>query len=107
MRLIGRDGPSLGPRHAPSARSASGEPAVPSLQRVTHHHTGAPWNAIDRRGQCAGNYALDAGHQRVVDLLVEHGVRSELLLGASERRAAGADASNAEYLSRRSGLGLG
>ena len=62
--------------------------------------TGAPWNAIDRRGQCAGNYALDAGHQRVVDLLVEHGVRSELVLGASERRAAGAEASNAEYLSR-------
>lgn len=62
--------------------------------------SGAPWNAIDRRGQCAGNYALDAEHQEVVDFLVDHGVRSELLLGASERRAASAEASNAEYLSR-------
>ena len=61
---------------------------------------GAPWNAIDRRGQCAGNYALDAGHQTVVDALVDHAVRVELLLGASERRAASSDASNAEYLSR-------
>ena len=74
-------------------------PAGPS-QRHLVVDTGAPWNAIDRRGQCAGNYALDAGHQRVVDQLVEHGVRSELVLGASERRAAGAEASNAEYLSR-------
>ena len=35
---------------------------------------GAPWNAIDRRGRCAGNHALDAGHQRIVDALVDAAV---------------------------------
>ena len=33
----------------------------------------APWNAVDRQGQCAGNYATDAGHWGVVNLLVEWG----------------------------------
>lgn len=46
---------------------------------------GAPWNAIDRKGQCAGNYATDAEHWEVVNLLVEWGTRSELILGELER----------------------
>eukprot|EP00978_Attheya_sp_CCMP212_P033584 scaffold136201_cov54-Attheya_sp.AAC.4 len=46
---------------------------------------GAPWNAIDRFGQCAGNYATDAGHQSIVDLLVNAGTQAELILGASIR----------------------
>lgn len=46
---------------------------------------GAPWNAVDRKGQCAGNYASDHNHQSVVDLLVEWAVRSELILGQIER----------------------
>ena len=64
---------------------------------------GAPWNAVDRRGACAGNYALDAGHQALVDSLVDVAVRAELLLGASERNAraaAVAAAANEDYLSR-------
>ena len=64
---------------------------------------GAPWNAIDRRGRCAGNYALDAGHQEVVDKLVEFGTRAELLLGAAarcEHRAAAAVSESMEYLAR-------
>ena len=26
---------------------------------------GAPWNAIDRKGRCAGEYALENKHQRL------------------------------------------
>ena len=54
---------------------------------------GAPWNAIDRMGRCAGDYATDREHWEVVNLLVEAGTRAELVLGAAERlimRAAGA-----------------
>ena len=46
---------------------------------------GAPWNAVDRKGQCAGNFATDAQHWEVVNLLVEWGTRSELILGAAQR----------------------
>lgn len=46
---------------------------------------GAPWNAIDRQGQCAGNYATDAEHWEVVNLLVDWGTRSELILGELQR----------------------
>ena len=46
---------------------------------------GAPWNAIDRQGQCAGNYATDAEQWEVVNLLVEWGTRSELILGELQR----------------------
>ena len=46
---------------------------------------GAPWNAIDRMGQCAGNYATDAEHWEVVNMLVEWATRSELILGAVQR----------------------
>jgi protein arginine N-methyltransferase 2 len=53
---------------------------------------GAPWNAIDRQGQCAGNFATDHEHWDVVNLLVEWGTRSELILGQvqkSQREQAG------------------
>jgi type IV protein arginine methyltransferase len=46
----------------------------------------APWNAIDRQGCCAGNYATDAQHWAVVELLVDWAVRAELVLGAMERQ---------------------
>jgi type IV protein arginine methyltransferase len=46
---------------------------------------GAPWNAVDRHGQCAGNYATDAEHWTIVNLLVDWGVKSELILGRIER----------------------
>lgn len=46
---------------------------------------GAPWNAVDRKGQCAGNFATNAQHWAVVNLLVEWGTRAELILGAMER----------------------
>jgi protein arginine N-methyltransferase 2 len=46
---------------------------------------GAPWNALDRQGQCAGNYATNHQHWNVVNLLVDAGTRAELILGASIR----------------------
>jgi len=51
---------------------------------------GAPWNAIDRQGQCAGNFATDAEHWDVVNLLVDWGTRSELILGELQRSQPGA-----------------
>ena len=41
---------------------------------------GAPWNAIDRYGKCAGNYATDAQQWDVVNLLVEAGTKAEVSL---------------------------
>ena len=46
---------------------------------------GAPWNAIDRNGQCAGNYATDAEQWDVVNLMVEWATRSELILGEIQK----------------------
>ncbi len=46
---------------------------------------GAPWNAQDNDGYCAGEYA--GKHPEIVELLLEWGVRAEMLLGAAARWA--------------------
>ena len=43
---------------------------------------GAPWNATDRYGKSAGDYALKAGKQETVNQLVQAGVQSELIFAA-------------------------
>lgn len=48
---------------------------------------GAPWNALDRNGMCAGNYATDFEHWDIVNLLVDAGTKSELILGKVAREA--------------------
>ena len=48
---------------------------------------GAPWNAVDRSARCAGDYALAASHQAVVDEIVSAGVRAELLFAALANKA--------------------
>ena len=48
---------------------------------------GAPWNAQDKEGYCAGEYASASKRSEVVELLLEWGVQAELLLGAAERYA--------------------
>jgi protein arginine N-methyltransferase 2 len=48
---------------------------------------GAPWNALDRYGRCAGNLAQENEHWEVVNLLVDEGTKAELILGASIRLA--------------------
>mmetsp|Transcript_7592 Transcript_7592/g.18588 ORF Transcript_7592/g.18588 Transcript_7592/m.18588 type:complete len:136 (+) Transcript_7592:87-494(+) len=49
---------------------------------------GAPWNAIDRMGKCAGDYATDHEHWEVVNLLVEWATRAELILGKVQKNPA-------------------
>ena len=39
---------------------------------------GAPWNALDRYGKCAGNGAQENEHWEVVNLLVEEGTKAEV-----------------------------
>lgn len=41
---------------------------------------GAPWNAVDRKYMCAGDYAARHGQQTCIDVLLDHAVMSELLL---------------------------
>ena len=62
---------------------------------------GAPWNAVDRKGQCAGNYATDNEHWDIVNLLVEFGTKSELILGASMRSIKGALPISRKWQQRR------
>jgi len=59
---------------------------------------GAPWNALDRKGRCAGEFALENGHQEIVDMLVDHGVRAEMILGAIEKRRIERRLVNEDYL---------
>lgn len=33
----------------------------------------APWNALDSSGKCAGDYAMEAGHQEAFDVLLDAG----------------------------------
>ena len=58
-------------RSAMMAAAGGGHGKVVSL--LLQH--GAPWNACDRTAKCAGEYALKAGHQVVVDQLVAAGVQ--------------------------------
>ena len=46
---------------------------------------GAPWNAVDREGRSAGDFALLKGHQEVVDRLVNAGVQAELMFRAMNK----------------------
>ena len=39
---------------------------------------GAPWNAVDRYGKCAGDYATEAQKWDVVNYLVEVGTKAEV-----------------------------
>ena len=61
---------------------------------------GAPWNALDRKGRCAGEFAVDAQSQECVDLLVNAGVRAQLLFGIIEG-ASTEDRTSQEYLTTK------
>ena len=41
---------------------------------------GAPWNAVDRYGKCAGDYATDNQKWDVVNYLVEVGTKAEVCI---------------------------
>ena len=69
----------------------------PVLQKAASHghlaavnallELGAPWNAVDRQGRCAGTVALNAGHQEIVNRIVEAGVESELKFAEIEKKS--------------------
>ncbi|VDP91719.1 unnamed protein product [Echinostoma caproni] len=50
---------------------------------------GAPWNAVDRKNMCAGDYAAKHGQQACIDVLLDHAVMSELLLSLTLSRTSG------------------
>eukprot|EP00924_Labyrinthula_sp_SR-Ha-C_P016432 snap_masked-scaffold_6-processed-gene-3.16-mRNA-1 protein AED:0.03 eAED:0.04 QI:0/-1/0/1/-1/1/1/0/350 len=47
---------------------------------------GAPWNALDRKGMCAGEYAMQKNNQELIDLILNSAVKAELLLGTLENK---------------------
>jgi hypothetical protein len=63
--------------------AASEQSCIPVIELLLEK--GAVWNAVDRHGKCAGNYAVDIGNQEAINVLVEAAVRAELLLGAAAR----------------------
>lgn len=59
---------------------------------------------MDRKGKCAGNYAVDARHDDIVQRLVNAGVMAELLFSTLEKNsqtmAQAAEVANHSYLNR-------
>ena len=49
---------------------------------------GAPWNALDRAGRCAGEYAMEASSQGCCDALVAAGVRAQMLFSLLDETGA-------------------
>jgi protein arginine N-methyltransferase 2 len=64
---------------------------------------GAPWNALDRRGRCAGEYAMESGAQGCIDRLVDHAVMAELILGAAGEGVAAVQEESDRYLKGKVG----
>lgn len=80
------------PWYARQQDDATGKSPLMVASEVGHIHLvqylleqGAPWNAVDRYGQCAGNYAAVGEHWDVVNMLVDHGTRAELILSSIQR----------------------
>ncbi|GBF88061.1 arginine N-methyltransferase [Raphidocelis subcapitata] len=120
------DGPALaaalaagGDACAPGPGGAAAEAGSLECVRMLLEE-GAPWNALDDEGYCAGDYATASKERSVIELLMDWGVSCEQLLGAAGRAAAGGGASpsgsggasasrppggapapNADYLSQR------
>lgn len=59
---------------------------------------GAPWNALDREGKCAGEYAMESGSQACVDALVNAGVQAQLLFGFLDDETTTDDRTTEAYL---------
>ena len=62
------------PRNVTPSRPDRGTQVARSLLAA-----GAPWNALDRRGRCAGDLALDAGHSEAAEAILEAGAASARL----------------------------
>lgn len=79
--------------------AAAGAPSLECVQLLLER--GAPWNALDRSGRCAGEYAMAAGSQACVDALVNAGVQAQLLFGLLGDTTTTDDRSTAAYLDAR------
>ena len=55
--------------------ASAGDEAVVSLLL----ERGAPWNATDCKGRCAGDYAAAAGHEQVFNTIVDAGEVRQVL----------------------------
>ncbi|GAB2218937.1 hypothetical protein Drorol1_Dr00002170 [Drosera rotundifolia] len=63
---------------------------------------GAPWNALSReKSLCAGDFAMEAGHEEAFEVLLNAGVQAELVLGMIARKSSKKDDSNGNYLEDR------
>eukprot|EP00210_Caulerpa_lentillifera_P003699 g3532.t1 len=47
---------------------------------------GVPWNALDKQGYCAGDYAVHGEYVELANCLLDAGCRAEMIFGAIQRR---------------------
>ncbi|KAB1204021.1 Arginine N-methyltransferase 2 [Morella rubra] len=73
-----------------------GQGLTPLMHAAKHGHAhvvkalleaGAPWNALSPSNLCAGDFAMEADYQEVLDLLLNAGIQAELILGTIARAA--------------------
>uniref|UniRef100_A0A6B2L9F0 Protein arginine N-methyltransferase 2 n=1 Tax=Arcella intermedia TaxID=1963864 RepID=A0A6B2L9F0_9EUKA len=62
--------------------------------------SGSPWNAVDAQGRTAGEYALEAGNGEVYELLLNAGIRAELILNCVARKHS-AGVPNEQFLTQK------
>ncbi|GAU36500.1 hypothetical protein TSUD_316270 [Trifolium subterraneum] len=62
---------------------------------------GSPWNALSPSNLSAGDYAMQEGHQEAYELLLNAGIRSELVLGTIARKEKKNLESGYDYLEDR------
>ena len=79
----------LSPKHLLAASQSPSTGQSPLMIAAQYGHldictvlieAGAPWNAVDRYGQCAGDYATNNEMWHVVNYLVEVGTKAEVRL---------------------------
>jgi protein arginine N-methyltransferase 2 len=65
----------------------------------------APWNAVDKVGMTAAQYAKLNGYERIYEFLLNHAIRTELIMSVLDRKEDREeeedDASNRDYLNSK------
>ncbi|CAI8599318.1 unnamed protein product [Vicia faba] len=83
---------------------------TPLMHAAKHGHApilnlllsaGAPWNALSPSNLSAGDFAMQEGHQEAYELLLNAGIRSELVLGTIARKEKKNTDSGYDYLEDR------
>lgn len=87
-----------------------GDGLTPLMHAAKHGHApildillsaGAPWNALSPSNLSAGDFAMQEGHQEAYELLLNAGIRSELVLGTIARKEKKSTDSGYDYLEDR------